>query len=235
MAPRAATLLGVLLVLAGPALALDGIIQPGERLVAGGALCTMAFIADGTGSKAGKVYAITAAHCVGPAGTRASTFGSPEGGFGTIALRGPWVDDGGCGSPRSEDYALVEVDEAQENRVVPWVKGHPEYPTGVTTPSQTVARDLLQFSGYGTGWTAHNVTREERVGLLSFDDSTFWGGLATATPGDSGGPVVHVPTGKALGLVNCLGAGTSTNTGVTIAHVLDRAAAQGFGLVVRTV
>ena len=55
--------------------------------------------------------------------------------------------------------------------------------------------------------------------------------------GDSGGPIVHRPTGRALGIVSriCTRANACTEEGPTVQGIIDKAASRGFDLTLETV
>jgi acyl-coenzyme A thioesterase PaaI-like protein len=171
------------------ALADDRILQPGDPLVdgQGSSYCTLNFVFDGPE----EVYMGTAAHCVSEdQRVRSENVGA----FGEVVHVGGGVD-----------FALIEVDEDDAERVRASVKGHASVPTGVAEPDQTDRGDLVYVSGYGVGFDPDETTRENRWGL----QLTHGGGyqvLAPFTPGDSGGPVVHGPSGRALGVAAWIGA-----------------------------
>jgi len=204
------------LVLAAPASATPGAIQPGDQLVGGG---TLSFVFDGVGEHAGKVYITTAAHIV----DEGESVGSlPYENFGTVVLRGtPGVHE--------KDWAFIEVKPEFHQYVKAAVKGHPEYPTGIATKQDTFAGDLLQFSGYGAFFQMTPTTQEQRVGVLLAHEPTFVRFVGPGTPGDSGGPIVHVESGKALSLH--FGPGL----GPTYDSILSQAAERGLTVMLRTV
>ena len=202
-------------------------IQPGVFIESGAGLCTANFVYDGTGVRAGKTYIGTAAHCVGKVGEDIALVDTGEV-FGDVAAFGDEDAD-------NTDWALIEVRTAFLPRLSPAVKGHSQYPTGVTTSTQTLAGDAVQLSGYGMGFSTTGPTREKRLGTLSFDDPEIHGVVAPLIFGDSGGPLIHVPTGRALGLVSRLCVGSCTEVGPTIQGVLAKASAAGFPVAVRTV
>jgi hypothetical protein len=226
------TLLGALLaataVLASapPAPAADGLIQPGDRMVAGDAVCTTNFVFDGLDRLAGEVFLGTAAHCV-------AWIGQPvQNGDGEIWGEVAKIGVGGF----SNDWALVRVAEDFEQRVSPMVKGHPGYPTGYTVPADTDIGDLIQISGFGTPFGAARATQEGRVAVMNTDNLTSQTVAGPITTGDSGGPLVHVETGTAMGIVSQLCTGCpGTQTGPTVQGILGAAAAADFPVVLRTV
>ena len=219
----AATTLG--LVAPGPAAAGDPL-QPGayvETTVGG---CTLNFVYDGTGANAGKVYIGTAAHCVEKVGD--PVWDRAGDNFGTVAFIGD-------AEVNPHDYAFIEVASGHVGRVSPAVKGHPAYPVGYTTHTETQAGDLIQLSGYGVPFGVSRPTQEQRLATLVYDEPTHFGVAGVLSWGDSGGPLVHIPTGKALGIESRLCTGPCTDTGPTLEGILAKAAAAGFPVTLRTV
>lgn len=222
VASAALLLSTALLVAAVPTGAQAGsIIQPGDFITIGNAGCTLNFVFDGPHDE---VYVGSAAHC-GETGQSVSTSGSNN--FGTVV----YDDDGGI------DFMLIRVKKAFRDQVRPQVKGHPEWPTGVASHGETAIGDLLGMSGNGIGFGFTSVTREERVGPLVTDGRSEYCAGTPATFGDSGGPIVHIPTGKALGVVSrispfeCAG----SLTGPMVGFGLTRAMVAGFPAKLRTV
>lgn len=215
------------LVLATPATATIGTIQPGDRSVSGGAGCTLNFVFDGVGALAGKVYMGTAAHCVHFVGESVSSW--PYEDFGTVAI----IGNAGAAAT---DWAFIEVKPEFHRFVKAAVKGHPDHPTGIAVANETFAGDLLQFSGYGTGFGETAPTQEKRVGVLTAYERDRVLVVGPVIYGDSGGPIVHIPTGKAISLQSRLCAvGACTEVGPAYADVLKQAARRGFTVELRTV
>ena len=207
------------LVLAPPALGSH--IQPGafhETDVGG---CTLNFVYDGAGGP----YMGTAAHCAEQVGddVRDETGAT----FGDIAAIGD-------ADQTATDWALIRVRPDFVAHVNPRMKGHPQFPTGVTTPLQTNVGDQIQLSGYGVGFDLTPTTREQRRATLTYDDAETHQVLTTLIFGDSGGPLVHIPTGRAFGIVSRLCVGLCEEEGPTVQGVLAKAAAAGFPVSVRT-
>ena len=200
--------------------ALGSHIQPGAYHETDVGACTLNFVYDGSGGP----YMGTAAHCVDRVGDDVRDENGAV--FGDVAAIGN-ADE------TAHDWALIRVRSEFLTHVNPAVKGHPQYPTGVTTASETAAGDRVQLSGYGVGFGLTPPTREERQGVLTFDDSETHEVLATLIFGDSGGPLVHIPTGKALGIVSRLCIGLCEEEGPTVEGILAKAAAQGFSVSVR--
>lgn len=195
-------------------------IQPGAP--AGG--CTLNFVFDGTGSLEGEVYIGTAGHCVG-VGQAVSN--GEVGPIGTVVYDNDGVTD----------FALIDVDDSKHDQVDAQLRGHPGTPTGVANHAETSLGDLLIFSGYGTGFTITETTRENRTGILVSHDETEYTADGPVVPGDSGGPIVHQATGKALGIVshfNLAGIPPTTDEGPTVEHILGELHADGFPVTLRT-
>ena len=76
-------------------------------------------------------------------------------------------------------------------------------------------------------------TREGRWGTLSFDDDQLFGVVAPIFKGDSGGPVVHVPSGAALGIVSRICVGPCATEGPTVGGILAQLAGLGIPLTLR--
>ena len=210
---------------AAPAAAQDPI-QPGDYMETGGSACTLNFVYDGTGAQAGKTYLGTAAHCVSKVGDDVALEDGTV--FGDVAL----IGDENATAP---DYAFVEVRPAFVSRVSPALKGHPTLPRGgYTRAADTAVGDRIQQSGYGIGANFTAVTREQRQSVLTYDNNEMHRILGYSIFGDSGGPYVHLPTGKAFGIVSRLCVGLCEEEGPTVEGLLAKAAARGFTVQIRT-
>jgi len=200
-------------------------IQPGAQLNIDGGSCTLNFVYDGAGINAGRTFIGTAAHCGDKVGQEAMDVDGEV--FGTFAFIGD-ADDANA------DYAFIEVASEHISRVDPALKGYPEYPTGVTTAEETSVGDLIQMSGYGVGFGETQPTQEMRQVILQSDDAEHFSLSGPSVNGDSGGPFVHIDTGKALGLVSRYGfTEAATDVGPTIEGVLAKAAKAGFPVALR--
>lgn len=218
--------LAAVVVPGAPASAANGLLQPGDYMVAGGSACTTNFVYDGSGTTAGKVYIGTAAHCVTSVGQDVADINGTV--WGDVAL----IGDANAAAP---DYALIEVRAAHVGRVSAAVKGHPSYPRGVTSPAQTTLGDQVQISGYGLGYSTTNVTQERRLAVVMSDTATTHNVSGPIHFGDSGGPLVHVATGTAYGIVSRACVNACTETGPMVGNVLTLAAQRGFAVTLRTV
>jgi hypothetical protein len=204
------------------------IIQPGAPIVAGNALCTLNWIYDGGGGP----YAGTAGHCVQDIDQRVALdeAGGAPGGFGSVAY-----------ISSNLDYALIRIDTLELGSVSAAMRGHPNIPQGVSTIATAAVGDTMQFSGYGIGVSLINITREQRTGVLGYNDGQQHYIYGLVTPGDSGGPVADVTDGnKAFGIVDTVGVAVNPlpqagEGGVSLDGLLADAAANGFPISVRTV
>ena len=218
--------LAAFFVTAGPAAAQDPI-QPGDYMETGGSACTLNFAYDGTGAQAGKTFMGTAAHCVSKVGDDVALEDGTV--FGDVAL----IGDENAAAP---DYAFIEVRPEFLSRVSPALKGHPTIPRGgYTRAAETNVGDQIQQSGYGIGANFTAVTREQRKSLLTYDNAEVHEIVGFSIFGDSGGPYVHVPTGKAFGIVSRACIDVCQETGPTVEGLLAKAAARGFTVQLRTV
>jgi len=197
-------------------------LQPGAYHETDAGSCTLNFVYDG----GGRTYLGTAAHCVDSIGQRVRDIEGTE--FGSVAFIG---DE----NSTEWDFAFIAVDTEDLGRVSPAVKGHPSFPTGSTVPADTLIGDQIQLSGYGLGYDTTPTTQERRRAVMGFDDTGRYTVTGPIHWGDSGGPLVHIRTGKALGIVSRLCAGTCSEEGPTVQGILAKAAARGFAVTLRTV
>ncbi len=194
-------------------------IQPGDRL---GGYCTLNFVFDGPG---GEVYIGTAAHCIDDIGEVVSTAGFAN--FG-IAV---YDDDAVL------DFGLIQVKDSFKAHVLAEVIGHPGMPNGSTMSTETQRNDEVLFSGYGIGFDLTARTRQDRSGLLWSDTASTFKLNGPVVNGDSGGPILHAATGKALGIVSEYGIFSlppTTDSGPTLQGILAKTAADGFPITLRT-
>ena len=197
-------------------------LQPGAYHETDAGSCTLNFAYTG----GGKTLLGTAAHCVSSVGQPVRDIDGVE--FGKVAFIGD-------ADQTAWDFAFIEVDAEDVSRVSPAVKGHPAFPKGSTVPADTLTGDSIQLSGYGLGYGTTKPTQEQRTAAMGFDDASIYTVSGPIHWGDSGGPLVHVRSGKALGIVSRLCAGTCSEEGPTVQGILAKAAARGFPVTLRTV
>jgi Trypsin-like peptidase domain len=199
-----------------------GTLQPGAYHETDAGSCTLNFAYTASG----RTYLGTAAHCVASIGQRVRDIEGVE--FGSVAFIGD-------ANTTEWDFAFIRVDAEDVGRVSPAVKGHPTFPRGSTTAAETLTGDSIQLSGYGLGYDTTPATQERRQAVMGFDDAELYTVTGPIHWGDSGGPLVHIGTGKALGIVSRLCAGTCSEEGPTVQGILAKAAARGFPVTLRTV
>ena len=199
-------------------------LQPGAYHETDTGSCTLNFVyTHGTDTLLG-----TAAHCVDKVGQRVRDIEGVE--FGSVSFVGDATSSEGW------DFAFIKVDQEDLGRVSPAVKGHPQYPKGVTVPADTASGDQIQLSGYGLGFGTTQPTQEQRKAIHMFDDADQHGASGPILFGDSGGPLVHIKTGKALGIVSELCVGNPcTEQGPTVRGLIAKAASRGYTVTMRTV
>src|SRR2546430_9187988 len=114
------------------------VIQPGSSLEFGDSFCTANWVYEGGGGP----YIGAAAHCATGVGQRVDlatgSLGSSIEPIGTVAY-----------ISSSLDFLLVRLDAGVLSQVSAGMAGHPNIPTGVSTPSSAKQGDLIQFSGHG--------------------------------------------------------------------------------------
>ena len=216
-----------------------GLVQPGMLLTRGGsAHCTGGFLFDGAGRLKGRLFLSVAAHCYED--KIGEVVDDEKGKHVGKVVYSHWPYAG-----FADDIALVEVDRAVWKRTSPEVAGHPGTPTGVGNGETVSVGDQVGFSGWGMFTDRNSTTREQRAGVLNSYDDELWGAEGVVSPGDSGGPVVDVRSGAAVGSVSnlCVPAPFNTSDGFepgctgygpTIAQLVRLATAQGFPVTLRT-
>ena len=198
----AAWLLAGSLLAAMPARA-ETLIQPGAPING----CTMNFVfTDDSGAQ----YFGTAGHCVSGVG---AGVGLGETRYGTVV----WHEFDERIVPN--DFALVRIDQGLHALVDPTMRFWGG-PTGVTHPADGDLGDLIGYHGYGIPFGSIGPARA-RVGVLQNDNAQEYTSVSPATFGDSGGPVLLLKTGQALGIATRFG-----GSGPTVAYVLERMRAQ---------
>jgi len=188
-------------------------IQPGGLVQSSVGSCTLNFVfRDG----AGRLYIGTAGHCTKGSGERMIAGDGNR--FGTVVY---------SKNAGNDDFALIQIDPDKYGSVNPAVRTWGG-PTGYTTSSETSLGDRLLLYGYGLGFSLTATTRP-RQGILVSDDANKYEADTLAVQGDSGGPFLHMATGKALGIVSHFAVGY-TDQGPTVERVLALSAAAGFTL-----
>lgn len=196
--------------------------------------CTANFVYDGLGRRAGKTYIGIASHCVHDL-SDPTMLDEARVPFGRIVHKN-WPL-----STVRDDWALIEIFPSRLRDVDPAQRGNPQFPTGVAEEGDVKVGDEIRISGYGIPY--YMVVRSQRSGITTFWDGTYYDLLGPIGDGDSGGALVHVPTGKALGIVSAYCAPSNwdpghapvacTAYGPSVAEVLRGMADKGFPVRVR--
>lgn len=196
----------------------DAVLRPGDGL-GDPAFCTVGMILLGAD---GAVYAGTAGHCL------ASRVGGTVGNaafpvLGTVVRA--WDDAG------TFDFGFL--------RLAPHVTWDARIrdlggPTGhVVDPASTEAFAALRMRGHGVPASDGRA----KDGVLLTDDHERFTWVGTATPGDSGAPVVVRDTGALLGIVADAAPfkdRVGTDVGPTAAAIVARMAAEGYPVTLAT-
>lgn len=181
-------------------------IQPGARISTPIGSCTTNLVFT---NSAGRLFIGTAGHCA-DVGDRIESANGTE--FGTVVTSE--------NNYPVSDFALILIDTEDEHLVSPALR-YWGGPTGITTYSDVAQGDLVLSYGYGIGFGSNEYTRR-RAGFLWTYGVQNYTAFIGGTPGDSGGPIVHAETGKALGVIDVLRPGAPQG-GTTIENVLGRA------------
>ena len=179
-------------------------IQPGAAISTPIGGCTLNFVYK---DQFDVTYIGTAGHCAN-VGHRINSGDGTE--FGTVVFSE--------NAYPVNDFALIKIDEEDLDLVSPAMR-YWGGPTGLFTFGEGARNDTLLAYGYGIGYGTTEYTRR-RIGLLQTTHPQKYTAALNCIFGDSGGPVVHGPTGKALGVIDVLAApGTG---GVLIQNALGR-------------
>jgi hypothetical protein len=199
-------------------------IQPGDYMQTNVGACTLGFAATANSV----TYFLTAAHCVDNVGQDVQLEDGTV--FADVAVEGSNSDLPGT----ADDWALLTVRSAFASRVVGAVRGIPGSPSGIAQSNETAMLDVLRISGHGIPWFVDPITRENRYGVITYQDAEVYEAIGMDTNGDSGGPIVHQPSGQAFGLVSRLCLPLCTSEGPTIEGVFTKARARGYALTLKT-
>lgn len=194
-------------------------IQPGAEVQIGLNLCTLNFVFRSGSTR----YIGTAGHCASTTGLRAVTEGLE---FGTVVY---------TRNDNVLDFALIRIDNGDLDQVSNAVR-HWGGPSGVTATADVGTLDMLNFYGYGFVVGSLAETRP-RQGVLVTYGSTHFQMDGPAVNGDSGGPVLHAETGRALGIISQYGLNETiptTDYGPTMSHITTMLASAGYTLTLQT-
>jgi hypothetical protein len=205
----------------------DALLRPGAPI----GWCTYNFL--WFNPENGTHYVGTAAHCT-ELGERMPLVGYGE--IGTTVFD----SDESPGADAGIDFALILLDGGVNLLAHPKMVEH-DGPKGYVEAADVARGDELEHHGYGMVFGSLEPTRSRPGVLLAFDDdycsqSVVWWG-------DSGSPVLHADSQKALGIVSragwfeCAtdGAPGSQLRGATIGYILRETAAAGWPIELATV
>ena len=200
--------------------------------------CTLNFVFE---DPQGALYIGAAGHCVESFKTDGSENLLRDGSrFGELVFHSPLTYSlDGLGLPEHyDDFSLFAIDPARYDEVDPTVAviGGP---TGVASPSDVgMGHEVLV---YGHGIATDPVAElHARRGIVQRMDGETYGAAFYATSGDSGSPVIHAPSGRAIGIVSSYGATHMWAVerdepqgfiqGPTVEHILGMLSEAGFDL-----
>ncbi len=167
----------------------SAILRPGAPI----GWCTFNFLFTAPN---GTYYVGTAAHCTDGPGERIPLVGHGE--IGTVV----YDSNNATESSTNADFALIQLDDGLNLKSNPTMVNHAG-PTGFATDADVAVGDRIEHHGYATVWGQTELTRDREGILTAFGDdycaeSPVWWG-------DSGSPVLHAASGKALGIVSRAG------------------------------
>jgi hypothetical protein len=198
----------------------EAVIRPGAP-IRGGCVFNWVFT-----DAEGNAYIGTAAHCTA-LGERLRERDSEQM-VGTVIFDS---DDTPGADPRL-DFALVQLDPEAVGHAHPAMLGG-QVPAGVASPGEVMPGDLVVFYGHGET-VGDNEALRERMGFIVQVDEREYRANMPAVEGDSGSPVLHESTGKALGMVSRYGVWDAldlevptTDVGPMVSWILEELAAAG--------
>lgn len=207
---------------------LDAPIRPGSSL---GDYCTFNWVfhqvvwpTEEEPEPVPEVYIGTAAHCTDGLGERTELAGYGQ--IGSVVYDADLADS-------DSDFSLIRIDPELVAETNPQMRGFVG-PTGAVTTSELAVGDQVDVHGYGIvlGW--NDVTRSRSGFLTGWNEREYVADMP-AVNGDSGSPLLHDETGKALGIISRYGISQvppSTDVGPLIGWILDDLDAAGFDDVV---
>lgn len=196
-------------------------VRPGASL---GGYCTFNWVFT---DAAGTVYIGTAGHCTDEIGEQVA-LGSEDpdtNALGFVVYDSDVTDD----ADPLVDFTLIQVHAGRLGEVNPTMLGQAA-PSGTLGPGDASAGDLVAIYGHGMVLGDNEETRP-RQGVLLFADDKEYVADMPAVPGDSGAPVLHVASGKALGVIsrfNLDGLPPSTDIGPTMPFILSELEKAGY-------
>lgn len=191
--------------------------QPGEASNA----CTLNFFFESTTNSTR--YVALPKHCVDEEHLGEDEVVESDGPLGEVA----WTDP-------VHDVALVRIYDHRTD-ITPHVRQWTG-PTGIATADDVDYGDRVCLYGWGQVFMFRNETRRRcgRVEIVDNDgDMAEFDASIPGWVGDSGAPVIHYETGRALGMVTS-GTPLASSGGPTTCAMLHRYATHGFDLSLMT-
>ena len=202
-------------------------IRPGASL---GGYCTFNWVFyDVVDAGAGQVpaaYIGTAGHCTDEVGERVKLGTGPE--IGTVVY-----DSDKAAS--TVDFSLIRLDASRVATTNPTMLGWGG-PSGFVTPAQVAVGDQVDVHGYGIVLGDLDQTRSRYGFLVGKTDDEYVADMP-AVNGDSGSPLLHHSTGKALGIISRYGffaVPPSTDTGPMMPWIFRELTEAGFNVTLAT-
>lgn len=199
-------------------------IRPGASL---GGYCTYNFLFS---DARGEAYIGTAAHCTEDGERVTLGPGGPE--IGTVVYDSDTAED----ADASVDFSLIRLDPDQIENANPLMYGW-DGPKGTIDADEASAGDQVAIYGYGILLGEDERTRP-RFGVLMDEDGSTYRANLPAVNGDSGSPIIHVPTGKAFGIISHYGIAAvppATDEGPIMGFIFSELENGGFDVTLATV
>jgi hypothetical protein len=199
-------------------------LRPGSDLGPPG-YCTFNFVFfDPTTDGDPPVYIGTAGHCTERIGQRVTLGTAQE--IGTVVYDSDLTNS-------DVDFSLIRVDRSMVARTNPKVLGWGG-PRGIVGTSGLNRGDQVDVHGNGM-LVGDSATTRTRWGLLVDWDKDQYAADMPAVNGDSGGPLIHDRTGKALGIVShygTTGVPPTTDAGPLMSWIFRAVSDAGFNDIV---
>ena len=171
-------------------------------------------------------YIGTAGHCTDEIGERVSLGDGPE--IGTVVYDSDLVDS-------DVDFSLIRIDPELVASTNPTMLGWGG-PAGFTTTADLARGDQVDVHGYGILLGDLDQTRSRFGFLVNWTEDEYVADMP-AVNGDSGSPLLHHDTGKALGIISRYGffaMPPSTDTGPMMPWIFRELDAAGFDVTLAT-
>lgn len=176
---------------------------------------------------AGTAYIGTAGHCTDTVGELVA-LGDTDPETDSIGVV-VFDSDETMGADTLVDFALIRLNADRVAEAHPAMLGW-DGPKGWVAAGEANAGDIVGLHGYGTVLGDREATRDRSGVLLDADEREYRADMP-AVPGDSGSPLIHVASGKALGIISRFNTGDippTTDIGPTMPFILSELEKAGF-------